>query len=91
MVLPDTDVRRRSNVQYVKNAVSLTFQKTGSTVEVEMQVLNFAVIRELLVNIILLGLFIDAGDDQDPAFHRSGINIGVPLILNPRIPHPVES
>lgn len=66
-----------------RDPASLTLQETGSTVEIEVQVLDLAEICELLVNIIFLSFFVDAGHYQNPAFHGSVIMIelsSAPLI-----------
>lgn len=45
-------------------------EKAGTTVEVEMDVLNLAELGESVVDVLLLRLLVHVGDEQDPAFHR---------------------
>ncbi len=49
----------------------VTFEKTGSTIQVQVEVLDVAVLGELVVNVVLLRLLVNPGDEEDPAFDRT--------------------
>lgn len=57
---------------------------TASSVEVEVQVLNLAVLAELVLDGLLVGLLVDVGDHYDPALDGAdggGAAVGLHLGL----------
>ena len=54
----------------------------GAAVQVEVDALQLAELPERVQDVLLLGLLVDVGDEQDPAFHRPGRPVGAPVHLH---------
>jgi hypothetical protein len=44
---------------------------TSSTIEIEMDVFDFSELGELVVDVVLLGLLVDPGHEEDPTLDRT--------------------
>lgn len=62
---------------------------TCSSIQIEMNVFNFSEFGELVVNVVLLGLFVDSRHEKDPTFDgtlRTGF-AGIPAGINLKEEH----
>ena len=44
---------------------------TSSAIEIEMDVFDFSELGELVVDVVLLGLLVDPGHEEDPTLDRT--------------------
>ena len=44
---------------------------TSSAIEIEMDVFDFSKLGELVVDVVLLGLLVDPGHEEDPTLDRT--------------------